>query len=183
MNTILNYLLPFAGVTPEEVEVAWVDLTDKDLSGFPGDAQLLQGQLVTAIQLLKANFPNLVLAYLGSLNYTGYTVGEGLTVNPEPDAYETAFADKWVIQDQINGDPNLNYNPANGPVMAPWLSWGDYYWANGLLARSDGVTWSCQDLKFDGLHPSFSRGQQKIAYRLLNFFKTDPSAVPWFVAP
>jgi hypothetical protein len=182
MGTILDYLLPFAGVTPQQVEVVWVNAIDPDLSGFPGNAQLLQGQLESLAQVLKTDFPNVQLAYLGSLNYTGYAQG-GPTENPEPNAYESGFADKWTIQDQINGDADLNYNPADGPVMAPWMGWAYYYWANGLLARSDGTTWSCQDLKPDGTHPSYPSGQQKVAYGLLNFLKTDTTAVPWFVAP
>lgn len=180
LSTILNYILPFASVTPLQVEVAWVDAIDSDKSGFPGDAELLQGQIESLVQILKTTFPNLVLAYLGSLNYTGYSQGLN-TINPEPDAYETAFAVKWAIQDQINGDPNLNYNPAKGPVLAPWLGWGDYYWADGLLPRSDGTYWSCQDLKSDGVHPSITSGQLKIAESLLTFLKSDTTATPWFV--
>jgi hypothetical protein len=182
IGTIVNYILPFASVTPQQVEVAWVDASDSNQSGFPADAQLLQGQIESLAQILKTTFPNLVLAYLGSLNYTGYSQGLN-TINPEPDAYETGFADKWAIQDQISGDPNLNYLVGNGPVLAPWLGWGDYYWANGLLPRSDGTYWSCQDLKADGVHPSDGSGQLKIASGLLSFFKSDPTATPWFVVP
>lgn len=182
INTIVNYVLPFASVTPQQVEVAWVDAIDSDLSGFPGDAQTLQAQLESLMQILKTTFPNLVLAYMGSLNYTGYSQGVS-TINPEPGSYETAFAAKWAIQDQIDGNANLNYNPANGPVLAPWMGWGDYYWANGLTPRSDGTYWSCQDLKSDGVHPSDTSGQLKIAEGLLSFLKSDTTATPWFVAP
>ena len=180
INTIVNYVLPFAAVTPKQVEVAWVDAVDSDLVGFPGDAQTLQAQLESLMQILKTTFPNLVLAYMGSLNYTGYSQGVS-TINPEPGSYETAFANKWAIQDQINGDPNLNYNQAHGPVVAPWMGWGDYYWANGLIPRLDGTYWSCQDLKADGVHPSDGSGQLKIAESLLSFFKSDTTATPWFV--
>jgi hypothetical protein len=180
IGTMLNYLLPFAGVTPQQVEVAWVDAIDSAQSGFPGDAQLLQGELETLAQSLKTTFPNLALAYFGSLNYTGYSQGVS-TINPEPDAYETGFGDKWAIQDQINGNANLNYNPANGPVLAPWMGWGDYYWANGLLPRTDGTYWSCQDLGKDGVHPTYPGGQLKIAESLLTFLKSDTTATPWFV--
>ena len=63
--------------------------------------------------------------------------------NNEPYAYESAFAVRGMIQDQINGVAAMNYNPANGPVVAPWVAWGPYIWANGLLARRDGLTWPC----------------------------------------
>jgi len=88
---------------------------------------------------------------------------------------------KWAIGDQIGGVGNLNFNPALGPVQAPWMGWGPYFWANGLMARSDGTTWSCQDLNSDGTHPAPTTGDYKVAYDLLNFFKTDPTATPWFM--
>jgi hypothetical protein len=182
LTTIQNYILPFAGVTPQQVAVAWVDAVDSQGGAFPGDAQNLQSELETIAQDLHSLFPNLKLAYFGSLNYTGYSEGVS-TINPEPLAYETGFADKWAIQDQINGDPKLNYDSSKGPVTAPWMGWGSYYWANGLLARTDGTYWSCQDLQSDGTHPVFPGGELKIAYGLLNFFKTDSTATPWFLAP
>ncbi len=67
--------------------------------------------------------------------------------------------------------------------MAPWMSWAAYDWANGLLARSDGLTWSCQDVMSDGVHPSPLHGTEKDANILLNFFKTDDTTTPWFLAP
>jgi len=53
--------------------------------------------------------------------YAGYASS---TLNPEPYAYENAFAIKRVIAQQLSGDPALNYDAASGPVVAPWLSWG-----------------------------------------------------------
>jgi hypothetical protein len=67
-------------------------------------------------------------------------------------------------------------------VTAPWIAWGPYYWANGLTPRSDGLTWSCQELKVDGLHPEDPLGRQPVATYLLNFMKTDTTATPWFLA-
>jgi len=62
---------------------------------------------------------------------------------------------------QINGNANLNWDPSKGPVMAPWMSWAAYDWANGLLARSDGLTWSCRDVMSDGVHPSPLHGWKR----------------------
>ena len=181
-DTILNYVLPFAGVTPQQVVVAWVDAIDSTAAAFPGNAQTLQSELETTAQNLHILFPNLVLAYFGSLNYTGYSNGVS-TLDPEPQGYETAWGDKWAIQDQIDGNANLNWDPKIGPVLAPWMGWGPYYWANGLLARSDGTYWSCQDMKPDGLHPTYPGGNLKVTSNLLSFFKTDTSASIWYLTP
>jgi hypothetical protein len=66
--------------------------------------------------------------------------------------------------------------------MAPLLLWGPYTWANGLTPRSDGLTWSCQDMSTDGLHPS-AAGRNKEAGLMETFFKTDPTSTPWFLQP
>jgi hypothetical protein len=90
---------------------------------------------------------------------------------------------KNTIQHQISGDPNMNFNPANGTVKAPWIAWSPYYWANGMIPRSDGLVWSCQDLDVDGTHPSNPVGRIKVSTQLLNFLKTDDTASKWFLAP
>jgi Putative Ig domain/Transmembrane protein 131-like N-terminal/Abnormal spindle-like microcephaly-assoc'd, ASPM-SPD-2-Hydin len=180
--TIFNYFLPQEGVTPQQVVVAWIEELDAGMSGtFPGDITTVQAQLETLAQLLIQQFPNLKLAYFSSRIYGGYSNGIN-TTNPEPYSYDDGYAVKLAIQDQINGDPNLNYNPANGPVLAPWMGWAAYYWANGMVPRSDGLVWTCQDLLKDGLHPS-PAGSLKVAGYLLDFFKSDPTATPWFLNP
>lgn len=179
----LNYMVPQAGVTSNQVVAAWVSESDAIISGtFPTDMGKLKGQLQGIAQNLHKYFPNLKLAYYSSRYYTGYSNGILHPANDEPYAFESGFAVKNAIQDQINGLPALNYNPANGPVLAPWMSWGPYYWANGLLARNDGLVFTCQDAKADGNHPSIPTGKQKDAQQILNFFKTDETATPWFLA-
>lgn len=140
----------------------------------------LQSEYESIVQNLHSKFPNLKLAYFTSKFYDAYSNGVSGS-NPEPYAYESGFAVKWAIQDQINGNANLNYDPANGPVMAPWMAWGPYDWTNGLLGRSDGLVWSCQDVTFDGVHPS-KTGAEAESNFLLNFLKSDTTATPWFLA-
>ncbi|HEY6292358.1 MAG TPA: choice-of-anchor D domain-containing protein [Terriglobia bacterium] len=189
LSTVIDYVLPFYGYTPQQVAAVWLDTVNSgDTSGFPNDATTLQQELETGtdgfpgiVETLKTDFPNLALAYLGAVNYTGYAQGVS-TVLPEPQSYDASWGDKWAIEDQINGTC-CNYNAAKGTVVAPWMGWGDYYWANGLLARQDGTYWSCQDLSFDGTHPVYPSGHLKIGFGLLNFLKTDPTATPWYVAP
>ncbi|HEY1679452.1 MAG TPA: hypothetical protein VGG04_17180, partial [Candidatus Sulfotelmatobacter sp.] len=74
-------------------------------------------------------------------------------------------------------------NSANGPVVAPWMSWGPYYWSNGMLGRNDGLIWDCEDFSADGTHPSSTYGQLKVASPLLAFLKTDDTTTPWYLAP
>ncbi|MCI0539751.1 MAG: hypothetical protein L0Z50_31470 [Verrucomicrobiales bacterium] len=181
----LSETLDRAGVTTNQVSVVWIKLAN----GFPtgtnfADALLLKNYLITIVQRLKAKFPNLKLAYLSSRIYAGYsTTGE----QPEPYAYEEAFSFKWLIEDQLNGAAALNYDPVRGPVLAPWLAWGPYLWADGLTPRSDGLVWTCEDfIRTDGqptdaIHPG-GVGRAKIANLLLNFFKTDTTGREWFLA-
>jgi len=183
-DELINYQLPFWGAYPDQVQVAWISDVDSGASNqsFPSDATTLQGNFESIAQILLTKFPNTKLMLFSSMNYTGYSNGVSNTL-PEPQAYESGFGVKWAIQDQINGNPHLNYNAANGPVLAPWMGWSAYYWANGLIPRSDGITWSCQDLESDGLHPRDPIGHIKIAQYLLNWFKTSELATPWFLAP
>jgi len=85
-----------------------------------------------------------------------------------------------MIEKQINGHPDLNFDPDLGPVVAPYLSWGPYLWIDGLNPRSDGLTWPQEDLEKDCVHPTES-GEQKVAGQLLACFKSDQTATPWFL--
>ncbi|MEK9138396.1 MAG: T9SS type A sorting domain-containing protein, partial [Bacteroidota bacterium] len=54
-------------------------------------------------------------------------------------------------------------------------------WADGIVPRSDGLIWICDDfVTSDRTHPSTS-GRLKVANLLLNFFKTDTTARGWFL--
>jgi PKD domain len=176
--------LAAAGVTPAQVQVAWLKqaLIDPGYYGvFPAHAQKLREDLETIIRNIKRNYPNIKLTYLSSRTRAYTTTFH----NPEPFAYESGFAVKWAIADQIRPSPgradNLNFNPAKGQVVAPYLSWGPYLWTDGVNPRSDGFTWLCSDLEPDFIHPSIDGGVPKVADQLLAFFKTDPTAMPWFL--
>src|SRR5206468_2052364 len=101
-------------------------------------------------------------------------------LNPEPYAYESAFVCRWLIQDQIKGDPALNYDASRGEVKAPLLLWGAYLWADGTTPRQgDELVWKRDDLASDGTHPSQS-GREKVTQLLLDFCKNDSLAKSWF---
>ena len=182
-NAITQFYLPQAGLTQYQVVAAWVVAVDGYPAGtFPKDMSRLTGEYESIARNLHTIFPNLKLLYFTSKFYDGYANGLAHPSYPEPYAYESGFAVKWAIQAQIDGDPTLNYDSTVGPVMAPWMSWGPYDWANGMLARSDGLTWVCEDVNQDGVHPTNPQGREKEANILLNFFKADAAAVPWFLA-
>lgn len=181
---ILSYFLPQSNVTANQVVAAWINDVSYPKGTFPGDMSILRANLEQISQNLHTKFPNIKLAYLTSRMYGGYSNNPRNPESPEPFAYESGFAVKWAIEDQINGMPALNYNPANGPVKAPWMDWGSYQWANGLTPRNDGFVWTCQDYTSDGIHPSLPPllGRDKGEDLILNFFKTDSTTAPWFLA-
>jgi hypothetical protein len=168
-----------ADVSAKQVQVAWVKLANVAPNGELAEhGKKLQNDTMIVVQNAKKRFPNLRIAYLGSRIYGGYADGR---LNPEPYAYEGAFATRWLIQDQIKGTSDLNYDAERGEVKAPLLLWGPYFWGDGTTPRSsDGLIWERQDLVGDGTHPSQS-GRQKVADMLLKFFKTDEMAKAWFV--
>lgn len=174
----LSHTLQRMNLTAEQVQVAWIKETRTRGGDFPGKAQELQADLQAIVTNLKAVFPNLQIAYLSSRIYS-YTYERGLS--PEPVAYETGFAVKWLIEDQINGSAVLNYDPGKGATSAPILFWGPYLWANGEVPRvDDGLTWLPEDLTSDCTHPS-PAGLTKVAGMLLKFFKEDPTTRTWFL--
>ncbi len=173
--------LQAAGVTPQQVQVVWLKQAKMGPAGwgeFPAHARKLADGMATILNLARERFPNLRVAYISSRIYAGHA---STPLNPEPYAYESAFAVRWLIQDQINGSPKLNFDPAEGAVKSPLLLWGPYLWADGITPRaSDGLTWPRADLAGDGTHPSPS-GQAKVARLLLEFFKNNPLAKGWFL--
>jgi hypothetical protein len=72
------------------------------------------------VQTLQQRYPNIKIVYLSSRTYGGYASTD---LNPEPFAYQSGFAVKWLIEEQINGSAELNFDPAKGAMKAPWLAW------------------------------------------------------------
>lgn len=167
-----------AGVTPEQVQVAWIKLANKSPRGtLEEHGRKLQQDTQAVIRNARERFPNLKVAYLSSRIYAGYAT---TPLNPEPYAYESAFVVRWLIQDQIAGSADLNADPAKGESRAPVLLWGPYLWADGTKPRaSDQLTYTRDDLARDGTHPS-EQGRDKVARLMLDFYRTDPLARRWF---
>lgn len=182
-----NQLVP-NGLTENQVQIIWMKMANGDASSHPGlperdaDAYILMQRMGNVLRALKTRYPNLQQVFISSRVYAGYAGADRL--NPEPYAYESGFAVKWLIEAQIQqmatgvinevaGD--LNYN-----TVAPWIAWGPYMWANGTTPRSDGLVWLRSDFADDGTHP-FIEGQRKVAAMLMTFFKNAPMTQCWFI--
>ena len=158
-----------AGATAGQVQAVWLkEAIAGGNEGFPADARRLRADLRAIVGILGSRFANLRLIYVSSRTYAGYA---STSLNPEPAAYDSGFAVKWLVGDRIDGH-----------LAGPWIGWGPYLWTDGERGRRDGFTWGCADTRDDGTHPSPS-GVEKVAQLLLSFFKTTPTARGWFTAP
>jgi hypothetical protein len=166
---VVDDRLAAATVTAKQVQAVWLkEANAGPKRDFPAEADALQKDLAKIVDLLAKRFPNLRVIYLSSRIYAGYATTQ---LNPEPHAYESAFAVRGLILDQVRLGAK-----ATGPV----LLWGPYLWGDGTKARKDGLVWKKEDFGNDGTHPSDS-GRQKVADLLLAFFKGDETAKSWFV--
>lgn len=168
------------GLSERQVQVAWIKVANaaptRSLPDRGADATRLVGQMATMVRAMRARYPNLRQVFLSSRIYAGYATTQ---LNPEPFAYESGFAVKWLVQASVNGG-SWTAGPLSYPEVAPWLAWGPYLWAAGTNPRSDGLVWERGDFAQDGIHPS-ANGRIKVARLLLNFFKGSPFTRCWFV--
>jgi Cu/Ag efflux protein CusF len=176
--SVVDKRLADAGLSRKQVQVAWIKQADAGPSeGFPAYARKLQKELGNIVRLLHERFPNLKLVYLSSRTYGGYATTR---LNPEPYAFESGFSVKWLIEDQLKGVADLNYDAKKGAVKAPWLSWGPYLWTNGSMKRGDGFSYAQGDFGPDGTHHA-ATGVRKTGEQLLKFFQSDSTTMPWFL--
>jgi hypothetical protein len=167
----VNRQLQGSEISAPQVQVVWLKTAlARDCRSFPENARLFQRTLCSIVQILSAKLPQLKLVYISSRTYGGYSKSD---LSPEPGAYESGFGVKWFIEDRIN-----NWRPDRS---IPWISWGPYLWANGLTPRSDGLIWKRSHFGLDGVHMS-AQGALKVATMLLEFFRKDITAKPWFLS-
>ena len=175
-------------LTEQQVQIIWLKVANRlpairgSLPDTTSDADLLVAQMGNIVRAARIRYPNLQLVFVSSRIYAGYAV---IPLNPEPYAYESGLAVKWLVGTQIaqmaTGVPDGRAGDLNYETVAPWVGWGPYLWADGLNPRGDGLIWERADFQPDGTHPSVS-GQRKVGTVLLNFFKTDARASCWFLA-
>ena len=174
-----------AGLSEAQVQIVWLKTATAfpttSLPGAAADAQILTQRIGAIVRTLKQRYPNLRQVFISSRSYGGFTdVG-----NPEPFAFESGFATKWVVEAQIRQLDGGAIDPRAGDLgqnVSPWLAWGAYIWAGTpAQPRGDGFYWVRSDFEEDGIHPSTS-GERKAGGMLLRFFKTAPQTSCWFLA-
>jgi hypothetical protein len=186
-----NQMLADQGITPAQVQIAWFypfPLTQQQNGGddsFPALPRWEKGAWKESLRALKQVYPNLKMVYLGTKHHT-YVPPNTPGAAQDPQQHGLAWSVKWVIEDQINGDPGLNYDPSKGPVVAPWIAWGPYFWSDGPTPRAyDGFHFDCHDVynflagNDDFTHPG-KFGIEKEAGLLFDFFRNDSTATPWY---
>ncbi|MCB9020507.1 MAG: hypothetical protein H6548_00150 [Chitinophagales bacterium] len=167
-----------AGLTNEQVQVAWMQEDDlrNTTAKFPDRADMLADAFTYAAQQLKIRYPNLQLLYFTGRHTTEYMPADAKVKHMEPRAYLNGWGTKFVIERQINGDPELSFK---GPdAKAPLLLWGPYFWTQGEKPRADGYTFTKDLVNADGVHPNAS-GEVKVARDILDFWQQDPVSVQW----
>lgn len=194
----VDALLAQRGLTPGQVRAVWLKLANAYpanslLPGQPtdplADAVKLLGLYGRALRALRVRYRNLAQAFVSNRSYGGYGVvnpSVGLALNPEPFAYESGLALKWLVASQIAQNAGAAPDPVAGdlrsPAVAPWAAWGPDLWANGTAPRAaDGLAWLRSDFKMDGCHPS-QQGAFKAAQQLRAFLGGSPFVAPWFLS-
>jgi hypothetical protein len=186
-NFVRDRRLAPRGLTERQVQVVWMKVAhSRPTTALPNanaDAHLLSRRMADIARTLKVRYPNVQQIFVSSRIYGGYAT---TALNPEPYAYESGFAVKWLIEAQINqvasgAGTTPNYGDLSYNRVTPWLAWAAYLWADGSLTRPDGLAWLRADFAADGTHPSQS-GEQKVGLQLLTFFKTSPVTSCWFLA-
>jgi hypothetical protein len=183
---IRDDVLQPAGLSEAQVQIVWLKVARSNprvpLPASNADAYVLHQLMGSIARALKTRYPNLRQIFVSSRIYAGFAT---TALNPEPYAYESGFAAKWLVESQIrqlDGGPSDARAGSLALDVAPWIAWGAYLWAGDAAhPRNDGFFWVQEDFAQDGTHPAQS-GRQKVGTLLLDFFKTSPHTSCWFLA-
>ena len=132
----------------------------------------LQRTLRSIVGILRTRFPQLKLVYVSSRIYGGYSESD---LSPEPIAYESGFAVKWLIEERHQQSEFRQVDTLGFMGALPMGRWLERRAATALC-------WERSDFEPDGVHTS-EQGALKVATMLLEFFQQDAAAKPWFFSP
>jgi hypothetical protein len=105
----------------------------------------------------------------------------GPTSKAEESPKPSARIQRHSVVDHGGAVTDTRAGDLDADTVAPWIAWGPYLWADGTVARSDGLTWLPGDVA-DGTHPSAS-GIARVGSALMQFFLDSPYSRCWFRAP
>ena len=182
-----NFLSGLASksIEPIQVQVVWMLLVSStDSSDINYYIDTVSEQYIQVIHNLYSMCPNLKEIFISGIHYTGYTVPEHARYEylVEPNGYWSNLVVKNVVSMQINGDPRLKYT---GPSkQAPFITWGPYFWADGIKPRiADGLSWPCDNFRDDSIGGGFHL-KDEYKYKegdMMNaFFQTNTISKIWY---
>lgn len=188
-DRIRDTRLAALGLTERQVRAVWLKVANArptlSLADPAADAFQLLASMGGIARALRIRYPSLEMIFLSNRIYGGYAT---TTLNPEPYAFESGFAAKWLVEAQIRQMAGEGPDPVAGNLAyggpgeaAPWIGWGPDLWAAGATPRADGLVWLRSDFQNDGTHPS-AGGVRKVGTLLLEFFTRSPVAACWFAA-
>lgn len=181
------YKLGEKGLTPDQVQVGWLmhsSRTDSNGEDINSYVDTMVNRFTTALKAMLFYYPNLKVVFVSGFPYGGYADSMKVLYHiiHEPVSYHHNFAVRELIDRQIDGAPSLKYK---GPTkQVPYLVWGPNLWADGEKPNAyDGLTWNCEtEFAIDGggYHLT-NAGKDKMAFILLDFFRTNILSAPWFM--
>ncbi len=174
-----------ANISRYQVQVIWIMVTSRidTIMLWPFQPRSVTDKFEALMPILLAKFPNLKQVYASGFGYGGYAdpTKEFYDMIVEPSSYWNNWSIKFLVERQIDGDPDLKYTLPDR--KSPWISWGPHIWADGLRKNvTDGLYWYCTvDYKPDGggYHLS-NEGKDKAGELIYNFFKNSTIAADWF---
>lgn len=177
-NNMLDKIVD-KGYTAPQLQVAWMYFNDKydttDMLNFPETPLRIRDNFETYLRMLLDRFPNVQIMFVSGRHYGGYsdTTLEQSPAIGEPASYWNNFAVKWLIEDQIHGDPDLRYFGASKRV--PFVTWGPYYWTDGNNPRAtDGRSYSCADFSDeDGFHLKAETYEEDADYLMQHIYDSE----------
>ncbi len=167
---------PLSGLpvlSPHQVQVLFLHTTYNPAGGdgrpprpFPETMQRMRDDLAAVLEHCVKTYPNLRIAYLtcdGLRQYTGM----------EPHVWQEAFAFKWLIESQIEGEERTEFEDKDGKTRnLPWLCWGPYIWDN---------TWD-RSYFTDAVHPA-PKARDLFVQKYWEHLKKDSVAQLWMFRP
>jgi len=174
-----------ANISRYQVQVIWIMVTSRidTVMLWPFQPRTVTDKFEALMPILLAKFPNLKQVYASGFGYGGYAdpTKEFYDMIVEPSSYWNNWSIKFLVERQIDGDPDLKYIAPDR--KSPWIGWGPHIWADGIRKNVvDGLYWYCAvDYKPDGggYHLS-NEGKDKAGELIYDFFKNSTIAADWF---